>query len=179
LKGDPASLSSQLVTSSKRVPISNPVESQSSEQQAAVISSSSSISNTNQGRPHTSTGRDTRTKKVVSKSVRSENAVDIRQHKSAVHSDSSTCRTEKDILSISGKSSTSATARDDFTVDIRVGNRHSKNDIPHLNEELRGLSLNDAGWKESIAPARIDPDQFIQVRFQNYQLHKVTTNHTV
>jgi hypothetical protein len=137
----------------------------SAESQSAIVSSGTTA------RPQTtSSKKESRPRKSLQKTVRAENTPDdaVRQHKTPVSGDGSVTRPDRDSPVVGGKSG----HRDDFTVDIRVAPRRTKNDdILQFNEDFKALSANDSGWKDSNSAARFNAEELLQVSCSKLYCH--------
>ena len=137
--------------------------------QSAVVSSGVTSA---PSRPLTSSSfkKDSRTKKVVPKTGRVDNSDDsVRQHRSAAHVESSQTRHDKDT-----PSSKSSTARDEFTVDIRVAPRRApRHDDNMFIDDFKTMSLNDTS-----SSARIKAEEFLQVCVENKTIFIQQTNNS-
>jgi hypothetical protein len=137
-----------------------PEPQHSAASQSAIVSSGVAVT---AARPQTtSTKKESRPKKSIQKTARAENTTDdsVRQHKTSISGDSSVTRPDRDSPVVGGKSG----QREDFTVDIRVAPRRTKNnDILQLNDDFRALNANDSGWKDSHSAGRINAEELLQV----------------
>lgn len=139
-----------------------PNYSNSSEVQSAVVSTGVTAAAT---RPQTSVvKKDSRTKKVVHKTGKTDVGTDdpVRSQRTSTAGDGAVTRPDKDPSGAGTKSS----LRDDFSIDIRVAPRRTRNeDISHFNDDFQALSVNESGWKDSPSAARINAEEFLQVSF--------------